>query len=77
MLLLLFWLHARVQVDNIQAIGMAEGWIEVKTKEEYLAAWQHLIDTELAWSLQGWFGRQAQHYIDEGLCRSRTDETSS
>lgn len=64
-------------MDNTQAVGVAEGWIEASTKEEYLAAWQHLIDTGLAWNLQGWFGRQAQHYIDEGLCRPALDKPSS
>ena len=36
-------------------------------EEEYLSAWQHLVDTGLAWRLQGWFGRTAQHLIDQGL----------
>jgi len=34
----------------------------------YYAAWQELIDTGLAWSLQGWFGREAMHLIRRGLC---------
>ena len=36
----------------------------------YLAAWQMLIDTGLAWELQGWFGRRAAALIEEGLCKS-------
>ena len=31
-------------------------------------AWQHLIDTKLAWRLQGWFGRQAAALIETGIC---------
>lgn len=37
---------------------------------ELLDAWQYLIDTGLAWSLQGWYGRTAAALIDEGLCNS-------
>ena len=40
------------------------------TQDEYLAAWQHLIDTGLAWRLQGWFGRTASRLIDDGYCSS-------
>ena len=36
--------------------------------EEETAAWQYLIDTGLAWRLQGWFGRTAKRLIDDGYC---------
>ena len=56
-------------MTDFEAIEIAEGMVEVQSEEEYFAAWQHLIDRGLAWSLQGWFGRTAHHLIQEGHCR--------
>jgi len=55
-------------MSNYNAIGIAEGFIEADDEEEVIAAWQHLIDTGLAWSLQGFFGRTASQLINEGIC---------
>ena len=54
-------------MDNYTAVGIAEGFIETETDEQVLQAWQHLVDTGLVWSLQGWFGRTARQLIDEGF----------
>ena len=48
------------------AVGIAEGFEECESEEQWLEAWQHLVDTGLAWQMQGWFGRSAQHLIDGG-----------
>ena len=54
-----------------QAIGRAEGFIMCDNLAEEIDAWQHLIDTGIAWKLQGWFGRQAMFLIEQGLCSKR------
>jgi len=56
-------------MSNLEAIDIAEGYVEPESAEQYISAWQQLIDSGLAWSLQGWFGRMAERMIAEGLCR--------
>ena len=53
-------------MDSYNAVGIAEGFIEVDSEEQVLEAWQYLVDTGMAWKLQGWFGRTAQQLINQG-----------
>jgi len=53
-------------VNTIDAIIIAESLIT--DAEQYIAAWQHLIDTGIVWQLQGWFGRTAENLIKAGIC---------
>jgi hypothetical protein len=57
-------------MDNFTATMIAEG-VEEATEEEQINAWQHLVDTGLAWQLQGWFGRVAEQLIDEGIIHTK------
>lgn len=52
--------------DIFGACMVVEGSEEVKTEEEYLAAWQYLVDTGVVWQLQGWYGRTARDLIEAG-----------
>ena len=54
-------------MTTYEAIMIAEG-DQPSTQELYIEAWQFLIDTGTCWTLQGWFGRQAAHLIEEGFC---------
>ena len=55
-------------MDNYRAVGLAEGF-EEGTELDRIAAWQHLVDTGLAWRLQGSFGRTAAGLLAAGAIR--------
>ena len=54
-------------MSNYEATGIAEGWIDTDSEDQVIEAWQHLHDTGLAYSLQGWFGRTARDLIEQGI----------
>ena len=64
-------LEKELVLDVHQAVGRAEGYIPCETAEEEIDAWQYLIDTGVAWQLQGWFGRQADFLIKNKICTAK------
>ena len=56
-------------MDNYTAVSIAEGFCEGEnaTEEQQIEAWQHLVNTGLAWTLQGSFGRTAAALIEQGI----------
>ena len=61
-------------MDIFEAVMIAEGVDEPVSQEEYLEAWQLLIDTGTVWKLQGSFGRMAVTLIEAGHCTTSTLE---
>ncbi|WP_116365013.1 DUF7417 domain-containing protein [Parahaliea mediterranea] len=54
-------------MNQFDAVGIAEGWIEADSEDQVIEAWQALVDTGLCWQLQGWFGRTASQLIENGI----------
>ena len=57
----------KTKLTLLEAIEIAEGNKEV-SEDQYIGAWQYLIDNGHAWQLQGWYGRVASSLIQQGLC---------
>ena len=61
-------------MNNYLAVGIAEGFEEAESEEQVIEAWQYLVNTGLAWSLQGHFGRIATGLIKEGIIKENNNE---
>lgn len=59
-------------ISPLDAVLIVEG-IEDASVDKQLEAWQQLVDTGLAWRLQGWFGRTAAQLIAQGLIKPEKD----
>ena len=56
-------------MTNYEAVALAEGFFSdsaPSSEDQVLEAWQHLVDTGIVWTLQGWFGRTATALIEAG-----------
>ena len=54
------------KMTTYDAVMIAEGVYPGDTNQMQ-EAWQILVDSGLAWSLQGWFGREATRLIEAGV----------
>lgn len=55
-------------MDTFTATMIAEG-VEEADEATTIEAWQHLVDTGVAYQLQGWFGRTAAAMIEAGIIK--------
>ena len=54
------------KMSTYDAVMIAEGVYDGDSDQQR-EAWQILVDTGRAWSLQGWFGREATRLIEAGV----------
>ena len=53
-----------------QIIAFESG--EMESEEQIIAFFQELIDSGMAWSLQGSYGRMANFLIENGHCKRKS-----
>ena len=53
-------------MTRYMAIGIAEGFEQAESEEQFIEAWQYIYDNKLHLTLQGGFGRTLETLISEG-----------
>ena len=54
----------------LEATLVAELTQQPECPSEFYSAWQILIDTNLVWQYQGWYGRQAVRFIQDEVLQA-------
>lgn len=65
---------AREMTDRL-AVGICEGFEVPLDDDEFIGAWQWMIDKHIAWTLQGSFGRIADRMIKSGVCKPAPEKS--
>ena len=55
--------------SDLEAIEIIEGMQEPESEEQYIQAWQHLVNTGTGWHLQGSYGRTAIQLIENEIIK--------
>lgn len=61
-------------MNTLEAVTLIEDTPDV-SEEQYIEAFQSLIDSGVVWQLQGWYGRTARGLIEAGYCCTRNQKT--
>ena len=56
-------------MTTYDAVGIAEGFVEAKSEDQVIEAWQYIYDNKLYLSLQGWFGRTVSELLKQGIIK--------
>lgn len=58
-------------ITSYLASGYAEGFEEPSSIKDIIKAWSYLIGTGLVYRLQGWYGRNANAMIEQGVINEK------